>query len=68
MAVHVMCMAFINVAIATIALVPVLLYGLGLQREGWRPIDVALFGAMIASTDAVAVSAVLKSGEPICCI
>lgn len=46
--------AFVIVVISTFLSVPVLLYGLNLQREGWNWVHVALFSSMIASTDAVA--------------
>lgn len=46
--------AFVIVVISTFLSVPVLLYGLNLQREGWNWVHVALFSSMVASTDAVA--------------
>ena len=46
--------AFVIVVISTFLSVPVLLYGLDLQREGWNWVHVALFSSMVASTDAVA--------------
>ncbi|KAI8463489.1 MAG: Sodium/hydrogen exchanger family-domain-containing protein [Monoraphidium minutum] len=54
--------AFFNVIAATFALVPLLQHGLGLAKEGWRPMDCALFASMLAATDAVAVAAILKGG------
>jgi NhaP-type Na+/H+ or K+/H+ antiporter len=64
--VHVLCFAFFNVVAGAVAMIPILLYGLGLAHQGWRAIDVALFGAMLAATDAVAVSAILKAGGWCC--
>ena len=42
-----------------------ILYGVAcvqMQSAGWKWYDAALFGSMIASTDAVAIVAVLKTG------
>jgi hypothetical protein len=38
------------------------LHVLQMQANGWKWYDAALFGSMIASTDAVAIVAVLKTG------
>ncbi|KAF8062812.1 NHX7 [Scenedesmus sp. PABB004] len=62
MAVHCLLFAFVNVVASTLAFIPIMLGGLGLGATGWRPVDAALFGAMLGSTDAVAVAAVLKAG------
>ena len=59
---QVLVMAFVMVAATALLLIPVMLQGLGLAARGWRPVDVALFGSILASTDAVAVSAVLHAG------
>jgi hypothetical protein len=37
--------------------------GRNLAEAGWRPVDAALFGAMLGLTDAVAVTAILKAGR-----
>ena len=42
-------------------LIPIMLYVLNLQAEGWTWQYVALFGSMIASTDAVAIVATMKT-------
>ena len=55
-------LAVVTVAATALGLVPVMLGLLGLRAEGWRAVDVALFGATLASTDAVSVSSVLESG------
>ena len=62
MIVHVISFAFLMVMASTAILSPVLLYVFGLAELGWRWEHAAMFSAIIASTDAVAVSAVLKSG------
>ncbi len=47
--------AFVLVCTGTFLAVPIMLYGMGLgRRYGWGWQDVALFNAMLASTDAVA--------------
>lgn len=55
-------MAFIMVIASALLLIPFMLYALDLKSHGWTAGYVALFGAMIASTDAASVSAVLRSG------
>ncbi len=55
-------MAFIMVIASALLLIPFMLYALDLKANGWTAGYVALFGAMIASTDAASVSAVLRSG------
>jgi hypothetical protein len=62
MIVHVISFAFLMVLASTAMLSPVLLYVFGLADLGWRWEHAAMFSAILASTDAVAVSAVLKSG------
>ncbi|KAK9840543.1 hypothetical protein WJX81_000451 [Elliptochloris bilobata] len=66
MIVHVISFAFLMVMASTAILSPMLLYVFGLSNLGWRWEHAAMFSAIIASTDAVAVSAVLKSaGAPV---
>lgn len=48
--------------LSTLAFIPVMLWGLGMASAGWGVMDAALFGAMLGSTDAVAVAAILKAG------
>eukprot|EP00884_Botryococcus_braunii_P001577 jgi/Botrbrau1/1141/Bobra.0162s0032.1 len=62
MLMHVVCFAFLIVMFSTAIYTPLLLYAFGLVGQGWTWQHAALFAAMIASTDAVAVSAILKSG------
>lgn len=62
MAAHVLLFALVNVVASTLAFIPLMLYVLGLAKSGWRAVDAALFGAMLGSTDAVAVTAILKAG------
>ena len=47
-------------------MLPVLLYVFDLRHNGWYWQHAALFAAMTASTDAVAVGAILKSGTALC--
>lgn len=61
--VHVVSFAFLLVLASTVILTPMLLFLFNLKSEGWQWPDAALFAVMLASTDAVAVSALLKSGE-----
>lgn len=63
MLVHVISFALLMVLATTFIMIPVLLYAFGLQHQGWYWQHAALFAAMTASTDAVAVGAILKSGE-----
>ena len=60
--IHVISFAFLIVMASTAIFTPVLLYVFGLKELGWEWQHGALFSAMIASTDAVAVSAILKKG------
>jgi hypothetical protein len=62
MLIHVICFAFLIVMASTAIFTPVLLYVFRLKQLGWAWEHGALFSAMIASTDAVAVSAILKKG------
>lgn len=54
--------AFLIVAASTFLSIPILLWVLRLKEEGWTWVHCALFSAMVASTDAAAVSSNLKSG------
>ena len=54
--------AFLIVAASTFLSIPILLWVLRLDQEGWSWVHCALFSAMVASTDAAAVSSNLKSG------
>lgn len=55
-------MAFVMVIACTMITIPFMLYGLELKKSGWTATYVALFGAVIASTDAASVAAVLRTG------
>ena len=55
-----MTLAFLVVLGTCALLIPVMLYVFWLKPSGWQWYDAALFGSMIASTDAVAIVAVLK--------
>lgn len=61
---QIMVLAFLCVIINTVLLTPVLLYGFNLHSDGWAWQHAVLFSAMVASTDAVSVTAVLHSGGP----
>ena len=58
--VQILTAAFLVVSITCGALIPLLLYGLRLAPAGWQWYHVALLGSMLASTDAVAIVAVMK--------
>ena len=58
--VQILTAAFLVVGFTCGALIPLLLYGLQLVRVGWQWYHVALLGSMLASTDAVAIVAVMK--------
>ena len=60
--VQVLVFAFLVVMGCTAIMVPVLLYGFDLRHAGWRWQHAALFTSMVAGTDAVAVSAIIKGG------
>ena len=54
--------AFGVVAANTVLLAVFMLYVLNLRNEGWEWTDAFLFACMIASTDALAVTAIMKDG------
>ena len=60
---HILSFAFIMVIASTALMTPLLLYVLGLKNVGWHWQHAALFSSMVAPTDAVAVSAILKGGK-----
>lgn len=66
MLVPVISLAFLIVIASTAIYTPLLLYVFDLRRVGWLWEHGALFSAMISSTDAVAVSAILKKGAACC--
>ena len=66
MLVPVISLAFLIVIASTAIYTPLLLYLFDLRQVGWRWEHGALFSAMISSTDAVAVAAILKKGEALC--
>ena len=59
---HVLTFAFLMVIASTALMTPILLYIFDLRHTGWMWQHAALFSAMIAPTDAVSVSSVLKKG------
>lgn len=59
--VKILTLAFLVVAGSCGLLIPMMLYGLDLQKDGWTWQYVALFGSMCASTDAVAIVATMKT-------
>lgn len=59
---HVMVFAFLMVMLFTMLMTPILLYIFDLRHAGWKWQHAALFAAMIAPTDAVSVSSILKKG------
>ena len=60
---HVMSFAFLVVGMSTALTTVVLLYIFNLREHGWQWFHGALFSAMMASTDCVAVSALLKASK-----
>jgi NhaP-type Na+/H+ or K+/H+ antiporter len=62
--VKILVLAFLVVAGSCGLLIPIMLYVLDLQSEGWTWQYVALFGSMCASTDAVAIVATMKTSAP----
>lgn len=62
-ALNVVTLAFLVVASTCGLLIPIMLYVFWLKPSGWQWYDAALFGSIIASTDAVAIVAVLKKSE-----
>jgi NhaP-type Na+/H+ or K+/H+ antiporter len=64
MLLHVISFALLMVLASVFIMLPVLLYVFDLRHQGWYWQHAALFAAMTASTDAVAVGAILKSGTP----
>jgi len=62
---NVVTLAFLVVMGTCAVLIPVMLYVFWLKPRGWAWYDAALFGSMIASTDAVAIVAVLKKSAPL---
>ena len=61
MVVQIVVLAFVVVGGTCGLLIPVLLYILNLHTKGWNWPYAALLGAMLASTDAVAIVAVMKT-------
>jgi len=59
--VQILTAAFLVVGFTTGLMIPLLLYGLRLASAGWAWYHVALLGSMLASTDAVAIIAVMKA-------
>lgn len=59
--VKILVFAFVVVAANTVILAAFMLYGLNL-KDTWTWTDAFLFATMIASTDAVAVTAIMKQG------
>lgn len=62
--VQVLTLAFLVVGATCVAMIPLMLEVLSLKQYGWNWLHACMFGAMIASTDAVAIVAVMKTGKP----
>eukprot|EP00879_Flechtneria_rotunda_P004544 GHRR01004799.1.p1 GENE.GHRR01004799.1~~GHRR01004799.1.p1 ORF type:complete len:1688 (+),score=648.93 GHRR01004799.1:153-5216(+) len=63
--VQVFTLAFLVVGATCVAMIPIMLYILDLKRFGWNWLHACMFGAMVASTDAVAIVSIMKtSGGP----
>ena len=63
--VKILTLAFLVVGGSCGLLIPVMLYVLDLRSEGWTWQYCALFGSMVASTDAVAIVSTMKASEPL---
>ena len=61
--VHAIMLAFVMVIISTVVLTPIILFALGFQSRGWSWVHGALFSAIIAPTDALAVAAILSQSN-----
>jgi NhaP-type Na+/H+ or K+/H+ antiporter len=61
--IQVFTLAFVVVGATCAIMVPIMLYMLQLQQFGWNWIHACMFGAMIASTDAVAIVSIMKTSE-----
>ncbi|KAI8472713.1 MAG: Sodium/hydrogen exchanger family-domain-containing protein [Monoraphidium minutum] len=63
--VQVVTMAFLVVGAGCALMVPIMLYLLRLKDSGWNWLHACMFGAIVASTDAVAIVSIMKtSGGP----
>eukprot|EP00887_Chlorella_sp_A99_P005087 scaffold25.g5087.t1 len=60
--VHSLLLAFVMVFITALVLTPIILFVMGFAGRGWSWVNGALFAAIIAPTDALAATAVLKQG------
>jgi hypothetical protein len=61
----VLVLAFLVVGGTVALLIPIMLYVLQLHTSGWTWQWVAMFGSMLASTDAVAIISTMKTSNPI---
>lgn len=61
--VHSIMLAVVMVILTAIILTPLILFVLGFDSEGWTWVYGAIFAAIIAPTDAIAVSSVLKKAR-----
>ena len=59
--VKILTLAFLVVGGSCGLLIPIMLYVLDLRSEGWTWQYCALFGSMVASTDAVAIVSTMKA-------
>lgn len=65
-ALHCISLAFLVVAGSCALLIPVMLYIFQLHTRGWQWPHAALFASMLASTDAVAIVATMKTSKEPC--
>lgn len=61
--VQVLTLAFLVVSAGCVLMIPIMLYVLRLGTSGWTWEMACMFGAMVASTDAVAIIAIMRSSE-----
>ena len=60
--VHIVVLAYVMVIVNALVLTPFILFGLGFAGRGMDWVHGAILAAMLAPTDAVAVTALLKAG------
>lgn len=61
--IQVFTLAFLVVGATCVVMIPIMLYVLDLRNFGWNWLHACMFGAMIASTDAVAIVSIMKTSK-----
>lgn len=60
---HVILLAYLLVGLTVVIMTPIILYALNFKDRGWSWVHAALFSAIIAPTDTVAVAAIMASSN-----